>query len=158
MLLFINRQDSNVIDGMFGTLSKFNFIPLLCASGLYIIGECFRTTNSDKDAPYILSLIFSAIGLGCLIPIYLKTNLTSSPIYIRLAIKKGLYPCLISLFVYNFCYTFNLYGFLKKKDDVIIHGFIFINHKENDCNRKYFYNNSYNSFCISIQLFSYDFW
>ena len=122
VLIFINRKDSNIIDGMFGPLSKFNFIPLLCASGLYIIGECFRTTNLDKDAPYILSLIFSAIGLGCLIPIYLKTNLTSSPIYVRLAIKKGLYPCLISLFVYNFCYTFNLYGFSKKKDDVIIHG------------------------------------
>ena len=58
VILFVNRKDSNVIDGMFGPLSKFNFIPLLCASGLYIIGECFRTTNSDKDAPYILSLIF----------------------------------------------------------------------------------------------------
>ena len=36
--LFINRKDDSVINGMFGPISRFNFIPLLCASALYIIG------------------------------------------------------------------------------------------------------------------------
>ena len=114
VFLFLNRNESNFIDGMFGSLSKFNFIPLLCASSLYIIGECFTLENSIKDEPYIFSFIFSVIGLGCLILVYRKTDLSSSPTYVRLIIKKGLYPCLIALFIYNICYTFGHYGFIRK--------------------------------------------
>ena len=114
VFLFLNRNESNFLDGMFGPLSKFHFIPLLCASSLYIIGECFTEENNNKDAPYIFSLIFSVIGLGCLILVYRKTDLSSSPTYVRLIIKKGLYPCLIALFVYNICYTFGDYGYIRK--------------------------------------------
>ena len=119
IIIFINRKDSNFVNGMFGPLSKFNFIPLLCASALFIIGECFYNINNFNDAPFICSLIFSAIGVGCLITIYIKTDISSSPIYVRLATKKGLYPCLIALFVYNFCFTFSFYGSTKKSENII---------------------------------------
>lgn len=114
VFLFLNRNESNFIDGMFGSLSKFHFIPLLCASSLYIIGECFSSKNALNDEPYIFSFIFSVIGLGCLILVYRKTDLSSSPTYVRLFIKKGLYPCLIALFIYNICFTFGYYGFIRK--------------------------------------------
>ena len=36
--LFINKNE-NVIGGMMGNLSKFHFVPLLCITILFIIGE-----------------------------------------------------------------------------------------------------------------------
>lgn len=114
VLIFLNRNDSNVSNGLFGPITKFHFVPLLCASCLYIIGESFSFKNFDKDAPYVFSLIFSVIGLGCLIFIYLKTDLSTAPIQVRLIIQKGLYACLMTLFVYNFFFTLGYYVYLEK--------------------------------------------
>ena len=64
---------------MFGSITKFHFIPLLCASALYIIGECFSVKENKYnvevwnmgDEFFIPSLIFSAIGLFSLLFIWL---------------------------------------------------------------------------------------
>ena len=113
VFMIIHRNNDSVEEGMLGLFSKFHFIPLLCASALYIIGFCISNKNSDNDEIYVFSLIFSAIGLSSLIFIYLKTDISSST-HVRLVIKKGLYSCLIALFIYNIFFTINIYGYLKK--------------------------------------------
>jgi len=115
--LIIYRKNIGIINGMFGTFSRFHFIPLLCASSLFIIGEFLSSDKYSNDEIYILSFIFSAIGLCSLIFIYSKTSIPS-PTPVRLIIKKGLYPCLIALFIYNICYTFGDYGIKKKKKNL----------------------------------------
>ena len=111
--IIIYRNDSNVKSGLFGTISRYHFIPIICASCLYIIGEALGNKNSDKDGCFICSFIFSIIGLCCTIFIYFKTDIPS-PFHVRLVTKKGLYPCLIALFIYNICFSFGYYGFYKK--------------------------------------------
>ena len=117
ILIIIFRNDSDLREGIFGKFSKFHFIPILCATSLYIIGETYNQDNISKDISYIFSLIFSAIGLGSLIFIYVKTNM--SKFITRFIIKKGLYSCLIVLFVYNLCYTITVFGAKKiSKTDI----------------------------------------
>ena len=111
ILIIKNRNEESLREGILGKFSKFHFIPILCAISLYIIGICFGPNNTSKDAPYIFSLIFSIIGLGSLIFVYIQTSM--SDFYVRLFIKKGLYSCLISLFFYNLCYTISFYGLLN---------------------------------------------
>ena len=110
VLIIKYRNDESVQEGMLGKYSKFHFIPILCATSLYIIGMCYGS-RINKDAPFIFSLIFSIIGLGSLIFIYIQTNI--SEFYAKLGIKKGLYSCLIALFVYNLCFTISFYGLLN---------------------------------------------
>ena len=86
----------------------FHFIPILCSISLYIIGFTLGSSNYYKETPYIFSLIFTLIGLCSLIFIYIKTSM--SKYYARLAIKKGLYSCLIALLVYNLCFTITFLG------------------------------------------------
>ena len=45
--IFISKND-NVINGMLGNRSKFHFIPLLCISALFIIGE-----SLERGSPLI---------------------------------------------------------------------------------------------------------
>ena len=111
ILIIKNRNEESLREGILGKFSKFHFIPILCAISLYIVGMCFGPNNTSKDAPYIFSLIFSIIGLGSLIFVYIQTSM--SDFYVRLFIKKGLYSCLISLFFYNLCYTISFYGLLN---------------------------------------------
>jgi len=111
ILIIKNRNEESLREGILGKFSKFHFIPILCAISLYIIGMCFGPNNTSKDAPYIFSLIFSIIGLGSLIFVNIQTNM--SEFYVRLFIKKGLYSCLITLFVYNLCFTITIYGLLN---------------------------------------------
>ena len=107
ILIIIFRNDSDLREGIFGKFSKFHFIPILCATSLYIIGETYNQDNLSKDISYIFSLIFSAIGLGSLIFIYVKTNM--SKFITRFIIKKGLYSCLMVLFVYNLFFTITVF-------------------------------------------------
>ena len=118
VFIIIYKNDSNVKSGLFGSISRFHFIPILCASCLFIIGESFKSENLYNDAPYIFGFIFSIIGLCCVIFIYFKTDIPSL-LYVRLVIKKGLYPCLMALFVYNICFTFGYYGYIKKIKDIL---------------------------------------
>jgi hypothetical protein len=108
IFIIMYRNDEGLRAGMLGQYSKFHFIPILCAIALYIIGEAYGYSNLSNIAPLVFGLIFSLIGLGSLIFIYKVTEI--SKYYARLAIKKGLYACLIALFVYNLCFTITYLG------------------------------------------------
>jgi hypothetical protein len=104
------RDDNNVTDGMLGKYSKFHFIPLLCLSGLFIIGESVDESKGRLNSVmYIFDLIFTLIGLTSLIFIRIQTKI-ESPWYAIFAIKEGTYSCLIALLIYNIGFNFTYYG------------------------------------------------
>ena len=111
IFIIIYRNDEGLREGILGKYSKFHFIPILCATSLYIIGEAYGVNNLTNDAPYAFSIIFSIIGLCSLIFIYIQTSMPK--LNARLAIKKGLYSSLIVLFAYNLCFTITLLGQMK---------------------------------------------
>ena len=111
IFIIIYRNEEGLREGILGKYSKFHFIPILCATSLYIIGEAYGVNNLINDAPYAFSIIFSIIGLCSLIFIYIQTSMPK--LNARLAIKKGLYSSLIVLFVYNLCFTITLIGQMK---------------------------------------------
>ena len=110
----IFKKDDQVINGMMGQFSKFHFFPLLCASALFIIGECVDNLDKDdwgtgkkvidhfKDM-HISGLVFSIIGLASFIFIYIMTDLNTDW-WVLLLLKKGAFSCLIILMWYHFCY------------------------------------------------------
>lgn len=123
--IFISKND-NVINGMLGNLSKFHFIPLLCISALFIIGESLESGSplfgaytgihsTVKVVHCAFNLIFCIIGMGSLIYIYLNTKIPE-PLYANLIINKGMYSCLIALLVYNFGFVCTLSNYLSNKD------------------------------------------
>ena len=126
IFLIIYRNNVGINEGMFGSITKFHFIPLLCASALYIIGECFSVKENKYnvkvwnmgDEFFIPSLIFSAIGLFSLLFIWYKTSISDTPT--RYVIKKGLYPSLTALFIYNLCYTIGLFGYIKSYENLTL--------------------------------------
>jgi hypothetical protein len=126
IFLIIYRNNVGINEGMFGSITKFHFIPLLCASALYIIGECFSVKENKYnvkvwnmgDEFFIPSLIFSAIGLFSLLSIWYKTSISDTPT--RYVIKKGLYPSLTALFTYNLCYTIGLFGYIKSYENLTL--------------------------------------
>ena len=111
ILIILYRNDLELREGILGNLSKFHFIPILCGTALYIIGLTYTNKTLNNDLSLIFSIIFSGIGLGSLIFIYIKTNI--SKCFSRLIIKKGLYSCLIALFVYNLCFSSTFLGIKK---------------------------------------------
>ena len=94
------KKDPIIYDAMFGNETKFHFIPLLCPSILFIIGEATDFSNLERDNGW--GLAFVIIGLISLIFIYIKTNLPCD--WFPASIKKGTYSCLIALEWYYFCY------------------------------------------------------
>ena len=114
MSYFANKNEG-VTSGMLGNLSKFHFVPILCVSALFIIGEAYDDEEGFKGASYFFSLFFGVVGLCSLIFIYLKTNI-ESPTYATWIIKHGAYGCLIALLTHHVGYVFTLYG-IHEKDD-----------------------------------------
>jgi hypothetical protein len=111
----IFNKDDQVKNGMMGNFSKFHFFPLLCASALFIIGECvdeYKHKPEDFHEKYqdhlkamrISGLVFSLIGLASLIFIYIMTDLNTQEWWVLLLLKKGTFSCLIVLMWYYFCY------------------------------------------------------
>ena len=124
--IFISKND-NVVNGMLGNISKFHFIPLLCISALFIIGETLKRGNAlfgaytgihstVQTVHCAFNLIFCIIGLGSLIYICLNTKI-SEPMYANLTINKGMYSCFIALLVYNFGFVATLSNFLANIDE-----------------------------------------
>jgi len=109
IFIIMYRNDEGLRAGTLGTYSKFHFIPILCAIALYIIGLAYNSTKNNNIASLVFGLIFSIIGLGTHIFIYKVTQI--SHYYSRLVIKKGLYSCLIALFLYNLCYSITDLGY-----------------------------------------------
>ena len=103
----ICKKDDQVINGMMGQFSKFHFFPLLCASALFIIGECIEEDLDNDDhwkSMVISGLIFALLGLCSLVFIYIMTDLNTNDWWVLLLLKKGAFSCLIILMWYSFCY------------------------------------------------------
>ena len=123
----IFSKDDQVINGMMGQFSKFHFFPLLCASALFITGECVDQDldgNSDEVIDhfknlYICGLVFSIIGLASLIFTYIMTDLNTNDWWVLLLLKKGAFSCLIILMWYSFCYDIYYVHFYDKREDNI---------------------------------------
>jgi len=122
----ICKKDDQVINGMMGQFSKFHFFPLLCASALFIIGECVDLDIedwADKDKRkdhfknmYISGLVFSIVGLASFIFIYIMTDLNTDW-WVLLLLKKGAFSCLIVLMWYFFCYDIYYVHIYDKPDE-----------------------------------------
>ena len=99
---------------MMGNITKFHFISLFFISFLFIIGESLGQNLNYKNIHLYTTLLFTFIALISLIIIRYNTEFESA-IYI-LTINRGAYSSLIGLLVYNFFYTFWLYGNYIKRD------------------------------------------
>ena len=111
----IYKTNTKVMNGMFGEISKFYFIPLFLISGLFIIGESYDERENDyffNDVKYIFNIIFTVLSLITLIFIAFRTQM-ESPWYAVLTINKGFYSCLLALLIYNFGF-FTQYGIYRK--------------------------------------------
>ena len=120
----IFKPDDQVKTGMMGDFSKFHFFPLLCASALFIIGECVEEDLDNADhwkGMYISGLIFALLGLCSLVFIYIMTDLNTNDWWVQLLLKKGTYSCLIVLMWYYFCYNIYYVHAVDKPDDVKMH-------------------------------------
>ena len=123
----ICKKDDQVINGMMGQFSKFHFFPLLCASALFITGECVDNLSKEdwKDGEKVIDhfkamcisgLVFSIVGLASFIFIYIMTDLNTDW-WVLLLLKKGAFSCLIILMWYYFCYDIYYVHFYDKQDE-----------------------------------------
>ena len=145
-LVYSTCIKSNVFDGMMGSLSRFHFIPLACAGGLFLVGETIGESEKPKDL-LIAALCFSIIGFISLILIHLKTNM--EPWYASLLVKKATFSCLIALFTYSICYTIYQLGVINELNNFTLEQLIkyILNGKNNLAD---FINNCATAFSIVI--------
>ena len=145
-LVYSTCIKSNVFDGMMGSLSRFHFIPLACAGGLFLVGETISESEKPKDL-LIAALCFSIIGFISIILVHLKTNM--EPWYASLLVKKATFSCLIALFTYSICYTIYQLGVINELNNFTLEQLIkyILNGKNNLAD---FINNCATAFSIVI--------
>ena len=122
------QKDEQVFEGMMGTVSRYNFIPFICASCLFIIGltidiggfgvevDSFSEMKKQINkylTKFAFNLTFSILGLLTLVFIKFQTKI-EQPIYIVYSINEGIYSCLIALFTYSLFYSSIYTGFFNK--------------------------------------------
>ena len=125
------RKDDHVFEGMMGTFSRYHFIPLVCASALFLAGytqeksisgfvidrATFNKEQLDKyKGEFTVNLVFSILGLLTLIFVKMQTKI-ENPFYVVYSIKDGLYSCLIALFTYCIFYSSFYIGLFTKYID-----------------------------------------
>ena len=145
-LVYSTCIKSNVFDGMMGSLSRFHFIPLACAGGLFLVGETIGESEKPKDL-LIAALCFSIIGFISIILVHLKTNM--EPWYASLLVKKATFSCLIALFTYSICYTIYQLGVINEINNFSLKQLIDFILKRNN-NILDFINNCATAFSIVI--------
>ena len=115
------KKDGYIISAMYGFYSRFHLVPFLIGSILFILSESAKTKNDSVDigsVRYFLNVIFSIMGLGSTIFIYIKTNI-DYPLWAKFTITRGTFSCLIALFTYFTCYSIFAYGFkIKDNEDL----------------------------------------
>jgi hypothetical protein len=111
-LYSLYKRDNNVVNGMFGDTSKFHFIPLLLISAIFITSECYSNSKDSAEAKIVFVLIFTFLAIVASIFISFRIKI-ESPVHAALIIK-GVFSCFLALLIYNFGYTFTMYGIFKK--------------------------------------------
>ena len=106
-VLVIYKKSSSIYDDILPNIHKYNIIPFLCISSLFLIGETYKYSVSRWERRNILGLFFNIIGITSVLFIYCnyKINLNSNMRYIFFIIK-GTYSCILSLEWYYLCYIF----------------------------------------------------
>lgn len=115
------KKEEHIFDGIVGKISRYHFIPLICASCLFIIGIAINDSKKASAKEYIVkfafNLVFAFLGLFSLV--FVKSNTTiEQPIYIVYTIKDGLYSFLIALFTYCFFYSIIYIGYFDIINDI----------------------------------------
>lgn len=118
LMFFSIFKKEDYTSGMFGEISRFHTIPLLCVAAIFIIGETldYEGFDSSSDAPYICNFIFSIIGICTLIMVHYKTNISSKVAHY--IIKQMTYGWLFVMLVYNLFFCIYVYGKKKIKDNL----------------------------------------
>jgi hypothetical protein len=126
------KKDDYVFEGMMGTFSRYHFIPLVCASALFLGGYTQEKSLSglaldseffDKEqlgqyrVEFAVNLVFSIFGLNTLIFVKMQTKI-ENPLYVVYSIKDGLYSCLIALFTYCLFYSSYYIGLMTRLKDL----------------------------------------
>ena len=126
------KKDDHVFEGMMGTFSRYHFIPLVCASALFLGGYTQEKSLSglaldseffDKEqlgkyrGEFAVNLVFSILGLLTLIFVKMQTKI-ENPLYVVYSIKDGLYSCLIALFTYCLFYSSYYIGLMTRLKDL----------------------------------------
>ena len=125
------KKDDHVFEGMMGTFSRYHFIPLVCASALFLGGFTQEKSLSglvldseffDKEqlgkyrGEFAVNLVFSIFGLLTLIFVKMQTKIENP--YVVYSIKDGLYSCLIALFTYCLFYSSYYIGLMTRLKDL----------------------------------------
>ena len=131
MIKSVIKKDDHVFEGMMGTFSRYHFIPLTCASALFLAGYTQEKSlkglleqliayiildgkQLDKyKEEFSVNLVFSIIGLITLAFIAMQTKI-ENPFYVVYSIKQGLFSCLIALFTYCLFYSSYYIGLITK--------------------------------------------
>ena len=112
LIIIIYKRNISTEDNMLPNIHKYDFIPLLFISFLFLIGESYKYNVSKWERRNIFGLFFDIIGLATTLFIYYncKINIIPNIEYIYI-IKKGAYSSIIFLEWYYFCYIFtNLFN------------------------------------------------
>jgi len=106
-ILVIYKKNSSIYDEMLPSIHKYNIIPFICISSLFLLGENYKYNVSRWERRNILGLFFNIIGIISILFVYLnyKINFNSNMRYIYFIIK-GTYSCILSLEWYYLCYIF----------------------------------------------------
>ena len=121
------QKDENVFEGMMGNISRYHFIPLICASCLFIVGltldfdlndmgddiDEIKKTINEYLTKFAFNLTFSILGLLTLTLVKYQTKI-EKPIYIVYSINEGVYSCLIALFTYSLFFSSIYAGYFGK--------------------------------------------
>ena len=110
----IFKKDQHILYGMMGPYTKFEFLPLLCAFILSILGE-IKNSNNFKENTYS-GLFITIMGLASMIFIYIMTNYNSNDWRVNFLLKKGTFSCLIILFWYNSSYVIYQIKYSEQKE------------------------------------------
>lgn len=123
------KRDENVINGMFGGLAKFHFVPLLIFSAIQILRiSISSSTYKFNKTILIFDIIFTILGIASLIFIIFTVKINNEW-YVVLALKKGVFSILVVLLLYNFfyvivCLKMNNYFLEETRDPESVKSFI----------------------------------
>ena len=107
-------KKEKTLDGLFEKYSRFHFVPLIFGFIMSILGESNSNESFNMDSIAYAGLPMSLLGLGCIIFIYINTNINHNDWWIDYIFHKGTFSCLIILFWYNFCYDIYLVRLFNK--------------------------------------------
>jgi hypothetical protein len=106
-IFVIYKGNTSIYDEMLPNIHKYNSIPFICISFLFLLGESYKYNVSRWERRNILGFFFNIIGIISMLFVYYnyKIKSNSNMRYIYFLIKRA-YSCILSLEWYYLCYIF----------------------------------------------------